>query len=220
MNVRSGDGRESGDGGFETARALMVEHQLRARGIGDERVLDAMGRIPREAFVPPDLRDLAYADGPQPIGFGQTISQPYIVALMTEALELNADDRVLEIGTGCGYQTAILCRLAREVWTVEFVPELAGAAETRLRGMGFANARVRCGDGRLGWPEAAPFDAIIATCAPPAIPSALVDQLAENGRLVIPVGREGLQELRLVRKSGGRLEEAFLAHVRFVPMVG
>lgn len=205
---------------FEAERARMVEHQLRARGIADERVLEAMGRIRREAFMPANLRDLAYVDGPQPIGFGQTISQPYIVALMTEALELSPDDRVLEIGTGCGYQTAILGLLAGEVCSLEFVPELAGATEARLREMGFGNVRVRCGDGRFGWPEAAPFDAIIATCAPEAVPSALVDQLAENGRLVIPVGREGVQELRLIRKAGGRLREEFLAHVRFVPMVG
>jgi protein-L-isoaspartate(D-aspartate) O-methyltransferase len=202
------------------ARARMVREQLVARGITEARVLEAMARVPRHEFVPAGPRGEAYEDWPLPIGHGQTISQPYIVAFMTAALEPKAEDRVLEIGTGSGYQAAVLSGLVAEVYTVEIVPPLAQRAEADLRRLGYGNVKVRAGDGYLGWPEAAPFDAIIVTCAPEKVPQALVDQLKAGGRMIIPVGSPwGAQELVLLRKGPGGLERQVILPVRFVPMV-
>jgi protein-L-isoaspartate(D-aspartate) O-methyltransferase len=187
--------------------------------VGDPAVLGAMAAVPRHLFVPPQYRDQAYEDIPLPIGHGQTISQPYIVALMTQALRLRPDSRVLEIGTGSGYQTAVLTHITPAVWSVETIPELAETARERLQGLGLS-ASVRAGDGRLGWPEHAPYDGIIVTAASPDVPPALAAQLAEGGRLVIPVG-EGAwdQVLWLIRKEGEVLQRQYLADVRFVPLV-
>jgi len=202
------------------ARARMVREQLVARGIANPRVLEAMGRVPRHAFVPAGLRSRAYEDGPLPIGHGQTISQPYIVAFMTEALEPKPTDRVLEIGTGSGYQAAVLAGLVAGVCSIELVEPLARRAATDLRRLGFAHVKVRCGDGYLGWPEAAPFDAIIVTCAPEEVPPALLAQLKVGGRMIIPVGSQwGAQELVLLRKTPAGLEKRAVLPVRFVPMV-
>jgi protein-L-isoaspartate(D-aspartate) O-methyltransferase len=198
----------------------MVREHLVARGITTPRVLEAMGRVPRHEFVPAELRSRAYEDGPLPIGHGQTISQPYIVAFMTEALEPKPTDRVLEIGTGSGYQAAVLSRLVAGVWSIELVEPLARRAETDFHRLGFTHVKVRCGDGHLGWPEAAPFDAIIVTCAPEEVPPALVAQLKEGGRMIIPVGSQwGAQELVLLRKTPAGLERKPVLPVRFVPMV-
>jgi protein-L-isoaspartate(D-aspartate) O-methyltransferase len=198
----------------------MVDEQLRIRGIRDARVLDAMARVPRHRYVPPDQQDAAYADRPLPIGFGQTISQPYIVAFMTEALEVRPTDVVLEIGTGSGYQAAILGELAREVYTVEIVAELGDRAARTLAALGYRNVHVRVGDGNLGWPEHAPFDRIIVTAAPEAVPVALVEQLAVGGRMVLPVGPAGGdQELRIVTRTAAGVTTQQSLPVRFVPMV-
>jgi protein-L-isoaspartate(D-aspartate) O-methyltransferase len=204
---------------FARLRADMVRTQLEARGIRDARVLRACREVERHLFVPEKLRAVAYADRPLPIGEDQTISQPYIVALMSESLRLQGDEKVLEVGTGSGYQAAILARLAKQVYSVEILPGLAESATRRLRDLGFDNVQVRAGDGYRGWPEAAPFDAIVVTCAPDDIPQPLLDQLAEGGRLVIPVG-EVVQELVLVEKVHGELQRTSLAPVRFVPMTG
>lgn len=176
--------------------------------------------VPRHEFVPLADRNAAYSDRPLPIGFGQTISQPLMVALMTEALAPADTDRVLEIGTGCGYQTAVLARLAKEVFTIEYRPELAVTAWMRLQHLGCANLRARQGDGGLGWPEAAPFDKILVTAAAAETPMPLIDQLAENGHMVIPVGRGQWQELVSIRKCGGQIERRHLEWCRFVPLVG
>jgi protein-L-isoaspartate(D-aspartate) O-methyltransferase len=198
----------------------MVDEQLRARGIRDTRVLDAMARVPRHAFVPEDQQAAAYGDHPLPIGFGQTISQPYIVAFMTEALELQPTDRVLEIGTGSGYQAAILAELAAAVYTIEIVPELAERAGATLMVQGYKQVHVRLGDGYQGWPEHAPFDKIILTAAPETMPDTLVDQLAVGGRLIAPVGPVGGdQELRIVTKAHDGVTTTRSLAVRFVPMV-
>jgi protein-L-isoaspartate(D-aspartate) O-methyltransferase len=197
----------------------MVHHQLELRGIRDERVLAAMRHIARERFVPADVVKLAYADQPLPIGFDQTISQPYIVAFMSEALELSGNERVLEIGTGSGYQAAVLSKLAREVYTIEIVPELGERARKTLEEQGCANVHVRVGDGYRGWPEAAPFDAIILTAAPDHVPQPLVDELAPLGRMVLPVGRIDQELVLLVNEPGG-LKRTALLPVRFVPMMG
>lgn len=205
---------------FEAARARMVRDQLVSRGIRDARVLAALGKVPRQEFVPAPLRAEAYEDGPLPIGHGQTISQPYVVAFMTEALVLRPRDRVLEIGTGSGYQAAVLAWLVAEVFSVELLEPLARRAEATLQRLGYANVKVRAGDGYLGWPEAAPFDAIIVTCAPDQVPEALVEQLKVGGRMIVPVGSQGAaQELVLLRKQPGRLERQAVLPVRFVPMV-
>jgi protein-L-isoaspartate(D-aspartate) O-methyltransferase len=196
----------------------MVHDQIERRGVSDPRVLAAMRAVPRDRFVPEDLRADAWDDGPLPIGHGQTISQPYIVAYMTEALELEPHHRVLEIGTGCGYQAAVLSRLVREVFTIEIVPALAAQAADTLHRLHFENVHVRCADGHRGWPEHAPFDAIIVTCAPEAIPVPLEDQLAEGGRMIIPVGGPGVQELILLQKIDGTLSRQRVMQVRFVPM--
>ncbi|HMD83785.1 MAG TPA: protein-L-isoaspartate(D-aspartate) O-methyltransferase [Terriglobia bacterium] len=200
------------------ARERMVEEQIIARGIRDPRVLEALRKVPRHRFVPPEMQPSAYEDRALPIGLGQTISQPYVVAFMTEALELQPQDRVLEIGTGSGYQAAVLSLLVREVYSMEIVEPLGKAAEARLKEMGYANVRVRIGDGYRGWPEAAPFDAIIVTAAPPDVPPALVAQLRPGGRMVVPVGRY-VQNLIRLRRTAKGLERESLLPVRFVPMV-
>ena len=197
----------------------MVDEQLRARGIRDPRVLDAMTRVPRHAFVPAAGRDEAYGDHPLPIGHGQTISQPYIVAFMSEALRLEPTHRVLEIGTGSGYQAAVLGELAGEVYTIEIIPELAESARKTLIENGYANVTVRTGNGYLGWPEHAPYDRIMVTAAPDAVPPALVEQLKIGGLMAIPVGT-GVQELRILRRTATGLETIDTLPVRFVPMTG
>jgi protein-L-isoaspartate(D-aspartate) O-methyltransferase len=200
------------------ARAVMVSRQIAARGIGDPRVLDAMRRVPRERFVPPRQSAEAYEDRPLPIGFGQTISQPYIVAYMTDALELSPDHTVLEIGTGSGYQAAVLAEIVKRVYTIEIVPELAARARATLRAVGYSNVEVRTGDGYAGWPEHAPYDRIVVTAAPDHVPAPLVDQLAVDGRMVIPVGRF-FQQMTIVRKTSGGVATAATIDVRFVPLV-
>jgi len=205
---------------FVPQRSEMVEKQLRRRGISDFAVLAAMGAVPRHEFVPFELRERAYEDLPLPIGGGQTISQPYIVATMTEALRLDPEDRVLEVGTGCGYQAAVLSLLAKEVFTVECRSELAAAAASRLAALGFSNVHVHCGDGTLGMPEFAPFDAILIAAAAPAVPKPLLDQLAEGGRMILPVGNADEQELRLIEKDGTQIRTNILEGCRFVPLVG
>jgi len=203
---------------FEAARLRMVEDQIRSRGIRDERVLNTMKAVPRHHFVVPIDQSSAYDDNPLPIGFGQTISQPYIVALMTEALGVDPQDRLLEIGTGSGYQSAILSKLAREVYSVETVDTLGNTARRQLAAAGCDNVHIRIGDGYEGWPEKAPFNGIVVTAAPETIPEALVDQLLVGGRLVIPVGRH-YQELILLHKHERGVRREKLADVRFVPMV-
>jgi protein-L-isoaspartate(D-aspartate) O-methyltransferase len=207
---------------FVAERRRMLEEQLSSSGYGitNARVLAAMSKVPRHEFVPPDLRHRAYDDGPLSIGYGQTISQPYIVAFMTEHLDLKPTDRVLEIGTGSGYQAAVLGELAGEVYTIEIVDELAQRAKADLNRLGYANIQVRAGDGYRGWPEAAPFDAVIVTCAPEQVPPPLVDQLKEGGRMIIPIGPNWDQNLVLLHKQGGRLEKRAVLPVRFVPMTG
>ena len=199
-------------------RALIRE--LREKGIRDERVLSAMEKVPRHLFVLPECLFAAYDDRPLPIGLGQTISQPYIVALSTEALELSGEEKVLEIGTGSGYQTAILAELAKEVFTVERLPELSFEAQERLRRLGYTNVHFRVGDGTKGWPEEAPFPAILVTAAAPKVPKSLFSQLAEGGRMVIPVGGRFHQDLWLVRKVGGEPVYEHLCPVTFVPLIG
>jgi protein-L-isoaspartate(D-aspartate) O-methyltransferase len=196
----------------------MVASQLRARGISDPRVLEAMRHVPRHRFVPPDERELAYGDHPVGIGFSQTISQPYIVGYMTEALALGPEARVLEIGTGSAYQTAVLAEIAREVYSIEVVDAFAERAAAVLRELGYANVHLRRGDGYDGWPEAAPFDGIIVTAAPDHIPRPLVDQLKIGVRLVVPIGRGDQDLLVMTRTEGGLREEQRLG-VRFVPLV-
>ena len=199
-------------------RQQMVQQHLVARGIKDERILAAMKKVHREEFVPADSRAATYEDGPLPIGYEQTISQPYIVAFMTEQLRLSPTDRVLEVGTGSGYQAAILAELAGEVYTIEIVEPLAQRAEATLQRLGYRNVHVKVGDGYKGWPEHAPFDAIIVTCAPDKVPQLLTDQLKEGGRMVIPVGDRFSQELYLLEKKNGQLKESVTLPVRFVPM--
>ena len=199
-------------------RRRMVDFQIRARGVRDPLVLAAMAKVPRHLFVPEGLRVHAYADEPLPIGDGQTISQPYIVAYMTEALGLKGGERVLEIGTGSGYQTAVLAEIAGEVWTVEIVGTLAARSRSILDGLGYLNIRYRIGDGSEGWPESAPFDAIIVTAAAPRMPPALEGQLAIGGRMIVPVGTD-IQELILVHRGEAGIDREKLLGVRFVPLV-
>jgi protein-L-isoaspartate(D-aspartate) O-methyltransferase len=209
--------QKEGDG---ASRARMVETQIAARGVRDPRVLDAMRKVPRHLFVDPSQRGHAYEDHPLPIAASQTISQPYIVALMTELLALQPRSRVLEIGTGSGYQSAVLGELAAEVYSIEIVPDLARAAGEKLRQLGYSNVTVREGDGYRGWPEHAPFDGIIVTAAPERIPQPLIDQLAVGGRMVIPVGGF-FQELKVfTKRADGRVTEKDIIPVRFVPMTG
>jgi len=206
--------------GAVEARARMVEHQLRRRGIADERVLAAMARVPRELFVPESLREHAYEDGALPIGHGQTISQPYMVATICELMELEGPERVLDVGTGSGYQAAVLAELAAHVVTIERIPELAAGARRSLAEAGYGNVEVRVGDGSLGVPDRAPFDAIAVAAAAPSIPTALYEQLVEGGRLVLPRGSRWGQDLVLVvRTPAGPMERASVP-CRFVPLVG
>ncbi|MFQ5601417.1 MAG: protein-L-isoaspartate(D-aspartate) O-methyltransferase [Candidatus Krumholzibacteriia bacterium] len=200
-------------------RHAMVEQQIAARGIRDAHVLDAMLRVPRHEFVPGMLRTLAYDDRPLPIGHKQTISQPYIVALMSESLDLRGDEVVLEVGTGSGYQAAVLGELAARVYTIEIIPELAERAAKLLERLGYDNVTVRAGDGYRGWPEAAPFDAIMVTASPDHVPQPLLEQLKPGGRLVLPVG-QGRQHLLRITRSESGFESDTLAAVRFVPMTG
>ena len=202
------------------ARGGMVDTQLVARGVRDPRVLSTMREVPRHEFVPAEDRGRAYEDRPLPIGFGQTISQPYIVAFMTEQLVPQRTQRVLEVGTGSGYQAAVLSKLVAEVFTIEIVEPLARRAIADLARLGFRNVRVRAGDGYQGWAEAAPFDAVIVTCAPDHVPEPLVQQLKEGGRMIIPVGNFGAQELRILEKRAGKVEQRAVLPVAFVPMTG
>ena len=204
---------------FQAERERMVRTQLAERGIREVRVLDAMSRVPRHEFVPEALRQEAYEDHPLPIGEGQTISQPYIVAAMLEHLALQATDRVLEVGTGSGYVTALLSLLCAEVYSVERHPQLAVLAETALHRLGYRGMKIRVGDGSQGWPEYAPFDAILVSAATPEMPPALFAQLREGGRLVAPVGPPSSQELQLIGKIGGEPEVRVLEGCRFVPLV-
>jgi len=204
---------------FRHKREKMVETQIRARGITDPALLAALSRVPRHLFVPESERGAAYEDAPASIGAGQTISQPYIVAMMTGLIDPRPEDRVLEVGTGSGYQTAILAELVREVFTIEIVEPLGRRAASLLRDLGYANVRARIGDGHLGWPEEAPFDAIVVTAAPERIPERLEAQLAEGGRLVIPVGGRD-QALILVTRAPDGFRRESVAPVRFVPMTG
>lgn len=206
---------------FAARRRAMVDEQIAARGVRDDRVLAALAAVPRHLFVPPALAGRAYEDRPLPIGEGQTISQPYIVALMTECLKLEAGDKVLEIGTGSGYQAAVLGRLAARVFTIEIDAALARRAAGTLGRLGFDNVRVRTGDGFFGWPEEAPFDAVMVTAAAPKVPPALLAQLAEGGRLVLPLGDPAaFQRLTVITKKAGRTVVERVLDVRFVPMTG
>ncbi|MGM0423573.1 MAG: protein-L-isoaspartate(D-aspartate) O-methyltransferase [Thermodesulfobacteriota bacterium] len=205
---------------WQEQRRNMVQEQLEGRDIEDQKVLRAMQEVPRHEFVPRLYQDLSYQDRALPIAEGQTISQPYIVALMTQLTEIQAEDKVLEIGTGSGYQAAVLAELAQEVYSVEIIPELAKQAQEALQELGYENVHVKQGDGFQGWPGKAPFEAILVTCAPPEIPEPLLEQLAPGGRLVIPVG-ERWQKLKVLRKSqDGSLQEESVTSVRFVPMTG
>ena len=207
--------------GFQRARVAMVADQIAARGVKDARVLDVMRSVPRHEFVPATVRDDAYVDSPLSIGSGQTISQPYIVALMTELARPEPADRALEIGTGSGYQAAVLSRLVSRVFSVELVDSLAASAAATLRRLGYSNVTVRNGDGYLGWPDEAPFDIILVTAAPEAVPPALLAQLKPGGRLIVPVGRVyDVQDLQVIEKdAAGRLSTRSVIPVRFVPMV-
>jgi len=204
---------------FTTMRERMVETQIKGRGVKDQRVLSAMLKVERHRFVPQPYQTQAYADQPLPIGEGQTISQPYIVALMTELLELTGEEKVLEIGTGSGYQAAVLAELSREVYTIEILDPLAASAGNLLSELGYRNIQVKAGDGYLGWPEKAPFDAIIVTCAPDHIPKPLIEQLNEGGRMVVPVGAHS-QELKKIVKRSGKIVTTDVIPVLFVPMTG
>lgn len=203
---------------FEAMRSRMVDTQIRARDVQDAAVLQAMRRVPRHLFVPDDMRPYAYDDRPLPIGRGQTISQPYIVGYMTQALQLQPSHKVLEIGTGSGYQAAVLAELVKQVYSIEIVPDLAEGARRALAQAGYKNVEVRSGNGYLGWPERAPFDRIIVTAAPPEIPQALIEQLAVGGVMVVPVGT-AYQELVIITKTPGGVTQKRTIEVRFVPMV-
>ncbi len=203
----------------EKERERMVEKQIIRRGVKDAAVLRAMRQVPRHEFVPPESRGQAYGDHPLPIGEGQTISQPYIVALMTELLQLRPEDRVLEIGTGSGYQAAVLAEIVKQVYTIEIIPSLARHAEQTLERLHYDNVEVRAGDGYLGWPDAAPFDGVIVTAAPEKVPQPLLDQLKTGGRLVIPIGKYH-QELVVYTKTENGVTSRREAAVRFVPMTG
>ncbi len=204
---------------YDIRRYAMVENQIKSRGIKDSLTLEAMSAVPRHMFVPEKLRDQAYDDGPLPIGYSQTISQPYIVALMTELLRLEPTDRVLEIGTGSGYQAAVLAEIVDTVYSIEIIPELQKRADSTLKALGYENAITRCGDGYIGWPEAGPFDGIIVTAAPEKVPRPLLDQLGEGGRLVIPVGGF-LQYIEIYSRTDGKIRKERNIPVRFVPMTG
>ena len=207
------------DPDYYQLRQKMVNEQIIARGVRAESVIKAMQKVERHLFVPEQYRNFAYSDRPLPIGEGQTISQPYIVALMTELLDLKKSDKVLEIGTGSGYQAAILAEICDSVYTIEIIPSLGKQAQALLRELGYYNIHCKIGDGYLGWPEHAPYDGIIVTCAPSKIPQPLKEQLAEGGRMVIPVGATYTQELVLVTKTKGKLIQKSVIPVRFVPML-
>jgi protein-L-isoaspartate(D-aspartate) O-methyltransferase len=212
--------RASEEDRFTRARGEMVRRQLRGRDITNERVLEAMAETPRHQFVPPGLRHEAYVDGPLPIGSNQTISQPYIVALMTQLAQPTEESRALDVGTGSGYQAAVLAEICKEVYSIEIVPELAESARERLKELGYDNVEVRQGDGYRGWPQHAPFDVIILAAAPDHVPQPLIDQLAPGGRLVLPVG-DWYQELTVVEKQqDGSVKKWSVTGVRFVPMTG
>ena len=201
-------------------RERMVKAQIVNRGLVDDRVLAAMRKLRREEFVPAEFRNQSYADGPLPIGHGQTISQPYIAALMTEKLRIRPKSRVLEIGTGSGYQAAILAELGAEVYSIEIIEPLADTAKATLQRLGYKNVHIKSGDGYKGWPEEAPFDACIVTCAPNHVPQPLIDQLKEGGRMTIPVGERYAQQLYLLEKKNGRIEQTAVLPLVFVPMEG
>ncbi len=201
-------------------RLAMVAQQLAGRGICDTRVLEAMRAVPRELFLPSGNREDAYSDRALAVGYGQTISQPYIVGLMTEALRIGPTHRVLEVGTGTGYQTAVLVLLALHVYSIERIAELSETAQERVRETGLNNATFRVGDGSMGWPEEAPFDRILVTAAAPNVPAALVDQLTERGRMVLPTGEDGAQQLVCVERRDGRVLERPMLAVRFVRLIG
>jgi protein-L-isoaspartate(D-aspartate) O-methyltransferase len=213
-------GAETPEARFAAARKKMVAQQLSipGRDITNRQVLEVMGQVPRHEFVPANLAREAYADYPLPIGHGQTISQPYIVAFMTQMLDPQPGDRVLEIGTGCGYQAAVLSPLVKEVCTIEIVEPLARQAEATLQRLGYKNIKAKAGDGFQGWPELAPFDAIIVTCAPEQVPEPLIAQLKEGGKMIIPVGPQHHQELCLLTKEQGKIKQQAVLAVRFVPM--
>ncbi len=211
--------RPDGATDWNAARTTMIDEQIVTRDIKSPRVLDAMRKVPRHEFVPESMRGEAYGDTPLPIGYGQTISQPYIVAYMSEALELEPSHRVLEIGTGSGYQAAILGELAKEVFSIEIVAPLAAGARQTLARLGYKNVHVRAGNGYLGWPEEAPFDRVMVTAAPDEVPPALVEQLKVGGLMAIPVGI-GVQELRILRRTADGVETLRTLPVRFVPMTG
>lgn len=201
-------------------REQMVEKQIRARGITDPDILDAFLQVERHWFVPEELKEMAYNDSPLPIGEGQTISQPYVVAFMTQHLQIKPSQKVLEIGTGSGYQTAILAELKAEVYSIEIIENLALKAEEILNSIGYTNIHLNIGDGYQGWAEFAPYDAIIVTCAPSKIPEPLIEQLSDNGKMIIPVGERGsVQELILLEKKKGRIKQKGILPVRFVPMI-
>lgn len=204
---------------YTLAREKMVKEQLEARGIKDVRVLKAILKVKRHLFVPQNLRHLAYDDTPLPIGAGQTISQPYIVALMTELLALKGSEKVLEIGTGSGYQAAVLAELAKEVYTIEILKPLADKAGNLLKYLDYKNIKVMCGNGWIGWPKYSPFNAIIVTCAPSELPKNLVKQLADGGRMIVPVGDYPYQELKLIQKKNGKTTTKNIISVMFVPMI-
>ena len=206
---------------FETARNVMVEDQIQARGIDNQRVLKAMAEVPRHRFVPQEYRRQAYSDQPLPIGLGQTISQPYMVALMTELLRIQPGDKVLEVGTGSGYQAAVLAELTENVYTIEIIEALSHRAAQTLRELGYDHVQSKVGDGYYGWDEHAPYDAIIVTCAPDHVPQPLVAQLKEGGRMVVPVGPPGsYQTLWLVEKKDGQVVSSNQGGVFFVPLLG
>jgi protein-L-isoaspartate(D-aspartate) O-methyltransferase len=219
--VSSPQARAQDEAAFARKRLAMVEEQVASRGVRDAAVLKALRMVPRHLFVPPELRDEAYGDYALPIGEGQTISQPYIVGLMTQSLGLGRGDRVLEVGTGSGYQAAVLARLAGSVFSIEINETLARLAGAILKGLGFTNVSVKQGDGFFGWPEAAPFDAIIVTCAVDRVPPRLMEQLKEGGRLILPLGdSQFFQRLTLVTKKNGKPAVREIIDVRFVPMTG
>lgn len=210
----------TGDNVFARERERMVQEQLAGRGISDDRVLDAMNRVPRHRFVDEGLQHRAYGDHPLPIGEEQTISQPYIVGLMTSLLELTGREKVLEVGTGSGYQTAVLAELSRRVCSIERLPRLADRARRLVESMGYTNVWIRVGNGALGWSDEAPFDRILVAAAGPSVPSPLIDQLGDGGRLVAPVGDAESQTLTLVERRGGEVTTRSLGECRFVPLVG
>jgi protein-L-isoaspartate(D-aspartate) O-methyltransferase len=205
---------------YAELRKRMVQEQIASRGIRDPRIIASMEKIPRHLFVPENLRDQAYEDSPLPIGEGQTISQPYIVAWMTSLLEISEDDRVLEVGSGSGYQTAVLCELAGQVYTIEMNAELAARAEEALRLLGYKNFAIRIADGTRGWPEEAPFNGVMVTAGAPSVPQPLLDELADGGRMVIPVGSKSMQMLTLIRRKGGEFETVQEGNCAFVPLLG